>query len=291
MTRSTLVLMFLAFTTVVPSATAQSNQPPVVPLKVLQADTVYIDCSVCPRRLAVANQTAHQELLEWGRFRLQPDLKRADLIFMFSTNPYQGDYTTRDGPDKRPVYIDFTIMTIIDPHTGENLWTDWRRYGSFRVAAATRELIAELRSQMAEKIKRWTLDEILECAVTPAYRDFASLTPEQALSKSALDVERVADTPDRLAVDSPDAPEFCRKARLVVGPDNKITSLEVDVSQAETMDVADVLERADQFDFVSEKNTQSKDVSFSARSKDKGVLIQFSMEGHRTVFSRVLYSY
>ena len=83
---------------------------------------------------------------------------------------------------------------------------------------------------------------------------------------------------------SPDAPEFCRQARLVVGPDNKITALEV-------LDVGDVLERADQFDFVSGKDAQSNKVSFSARSKDKGVLIQFSMEGHRSVLSRVTYSH
>jgi len=63
------------------------------------------------------------------------------------------------------------------------------------------------------------------------------------------------------------------------------------VSEAEILDVGDILERADQFDFVSGKDAQSNKVSFSARSKDKGVLIQFSMEGHRSVLSRVTYSY
>jgi len=276
---------------VLPSANAQGDKPPLVPTKVLQADTVYIDCSICPRGLAVADKTAFLELRAWGRFRVVTNHKHADLIFMFSTNPYLGDYLTRDGPDKRPVFIDSTIMTIIDPHTGENLWTDSRRWGSWRVASATKDLIEGLRNQMEDQIQRWTLEDILKCAGTPAYLGFASLTAEEALSKSEWQVERIPDRPDRLALSSPEAPEFCRQARLVIGPDNKITALEVVASQAEVLDVGDILEKADQFDFVSGKDPQSNKVSFSARSKDKSVLIQFSMESHRSVLSRVTYSY
>lgn len=291
MTRSAFLLGFCVWAAVLPSAIAQEAKPPFVPTKILQADTVYIDCSVCPRGLAVADKTAFKELRAWGRFRVLTDHKRADLIFMFSANPYLGDYLTRDGPDKRPVFINFTIMTIIDPHTGDSLWTDSRRWGSWRVASATRDLIEELRNQMEDRVQRWTVDGILKCAGTLSYSGLASLTPEEALSKSEWRVQRIPETPDRLALSSPEAPEFCRQARLVVGPDNKITALEVLVSQAEILDVGDILERADQFDFVSGKDPQSNKVSFSARSKDKGVLIQFSMEGHRSVLSRVIYSY
>ena len=289
MKRSALLLVFCAWVTALPSAVAQSDKPPVVSKKVLQSDTIYIDCSICPRGLAVANKTALEQLREWGRFRVLADYQHADLIFMFSANPYLGDYFTRDGPDKRPVSVDFTILTIIDAHTGQNLWTDWRRYGAWRVASATKDLIAELRDQMEDKVQRWTLEDILKCKY--AYARFSSLTPEEALSKSEWHVERIPETLDRLGLSSFDTPEFCRNARLVVGPDNKITALEVVVSLAETMDIGDVLARADEFDFLSERDAESKEISFSARSKDKSVLIEYRMMGHRSVLSRVTYNY
>jgi hypothetical protein len=289
--RSAPLLVFCVWAAMLPPAIAQEDKPPLVPTKVLQSDTVYVDCSVCPRGLAVAQKTAFQALRAWGRFRVLEDHKHADLIFLFSANPYLGDYITRDGPDQRPVSIEFTIMTVIDPQTGKRLWTDWRRYGSLRVASATKDLIEELRNQMEDRVKRWTLDDILACSHTPAYLGFASLTAEEALSRSDWHVERVPDSPDRLALSSADAPEFCRQARLVVGPDNKIAAFEVVVSEAEALDVGDVLERADEFDFKSGKYAQSEKVYFSARDKIKNVRIQFSMEGHRAVLSLVTYTY
>lgn len=259
--------------------------------KIKQATSVAIDCSACPRALAKAGTTAKQELIDWKRFRIVNDPKEADLIFMFSGNPYLGDYLTRKGPDTRVVKIDVTIMTVIDPHTGQELWSDSRRWGSLRVAGATKSLIDELRSDLESEFKKWTLDDVLRCSGTPAYQPFAYATPEAALVKPELGVSRVADSTDRLGIYSASAPDFCRRAQLVIGPNNKIDGFEVVASQADTLDVADILEQADRFQFTSGKDPRTQKVYFTAQTRDKRVVIQFEVQGHRTVLSRVSYAY
>jgi len=215
------------------------------------------------------------------------------LVFLFSANPYLGDYVTRDGPDKRPVSVDFTIMTVVDPHTGENLWSDSRRWGSWRVDHATRDLIAEFRQQIEGQAKKWTLNDILMCSVSPDLAVFANLTAEQALalSKSGSGVSRIAGSPDRLTLDSPEAPDFCRQAQLVVGPDNRIVAFDVPASLADSLDLTEVLQQADRFDFAGGKDTDSNQVYFNAQSKDKKILIRFEVQGHKSVLLWVRYSY
>ena len=76
--------------------------------KIEQAKSVYIDCDACPRGMAAAWSAAFQELSDWGKYEINPDPKKADLIFIFAANPYLGDYVTRDGPDTRGVSVDIT---------------------------------------------------------------------------------------------------------------------------------------------------------------------------------------
>jgi hypothetical protein len=65
--RSALLLVFCAWAAVLPSAIAQEEKPPLVPAKVLRSDTVYIDCSVCPKGLAVSDKQAAEKVL-WLSF-------------------------------------------------------------------------------------------------------------------------------------------------------------------------------------------------------------------------------
>jgi hypothetical protein len=274
-----------------PSAAAQQEERSPALGKIKQADSVAIDCSACPRALAKAGKTAEQELLAWKRFRIVDDPKQADLVFMFSANPYLGDYLTRKGPDTRPVKIDSTIMTVIDPHTGKEMWSDSRRWGSWRVASATRDLIDELRSEMEVESKKWTVDDVFRCSGTPAYQAFAFLTPEAALTKSVAGVSRMDEAPDRLRIGSPEAPDFCRRAQLVIGSDHKIAGFEVVASESDTLDVADILEQADRFEFTSGRDPQTQKIFFTAESRDRKVLIEFEGQGHRMILSRVRYAY
>jgi hypothetical protein len=119
-----------------------------LPPKVMQAETVAIVCDACLRDMAEAKPAALKALEDWGRFEVRPNPKHVDLIFLLSANPYLGDYVTRDGPDTRPVHVDVTFMNVIDPRTGESLWGDSRQWGSWFVARATKDLMAEFREQL-----------------------------------------------------------------------------------------------------------------------------------------------
>jgi hypothetical protein len=119
------------------------------PAKVMKAKTVAIVCDACPRGMAAARLAAFERLALWGRFNVIPDPRKADLIFLFSANPYLGDYVTRDGPDKRPVAVDITYMDVLDPTTGASLWSGSQELGSWFVARATKDLIDDFREQLA----------------------------------------------------------------------------------------------------------------------------------------------
>jgi hypothetical protein len=119
-----------------------------LPPKVAEAKSVFILCDACPRGMSKAKLAAFEELEGWNRFDVLDDPNKADLIFLFSANPYLGDYVTRDGPDRRPVSVDITYMNVVDPHTGESLWGDYKQWGSMFVGKATRDLIDEFREEL-----------------------------------------------------------------------------------------------------------------------------------------------
>jgi hypothetical protein len=122
-----------------------------LPPKVIAAKTVAIYCQPCPRGLAAARRMAFEQLLDWPRFEIVPNPDKADLILMFSANPYLGDYITRERPDERRVSVDITYMTVVDPNTGDALWSDSKQSGSMLVGRATKDLIAEFRQQLEEE--------------------------------------------------------------------------------------------------------------------------------------------
>jgi len=258
---------------------------PPTPETLLAADSVAIDCDACPRDLGEAASTALEMLLSWDRFRIVQDRKKADVILLFSGNPYLGDYLTRDGEDTRPVFIDGLILTVIDPRTGKRLWADSRHWGSWRIRGATKDLIQELRTEMESQVKRWSVEDIFRCRGVAPYQKLAFATPEEALAN------RDAGGPDRLTVSSPDVPDFCRRVHLIVGPDNKILGFEVQTSHAETLDVGNVLEQADQFEFASAKDEDSQKVHFTAQTKDKKVQIEYDMQGRQSILARVRFLY
>jgi hypothetical protein len=259
--------------------------------KIKHAQSAVVDCSACPRALAKAGPAAREALASWNRFQIVDDPKQADLIFMFSGNPYLGDYLTRKGPDERPVKIDSTILTIIDSHTGAELWSDYRHWGSWRVSSATKDLIDELRSEMEVEAKKWTLDEVLACSGAPAYRPFAFSTADAALANPNGGVKRVDGEPNRLSVNLSSAPDFCRRVQLVIGHDNKINAFEVVASESDGLDVTDILAQADRFQFTSGKDAQTQRPYFIAQSRERKIRIRFDVQGRRMALSGVVYSY
>lgn len=284
-----ILLILLCVTPWAAAKTAVKRERPPLSQKIMQANTVYVDC-VCPRALGVAKPRALEQLQSWGRFDIVENLRQADLVILFSGNQYLGDLLTRDGPDKRPVFIESTIMTVIDAHTGEALWTDSRQWGSWRVASATKDLIGEFKELMAAQVRNWTLNDLLMCGVTPIYQGLNHLTPQEAM-QSDPGVARSSDNPNRLSVESPIAPEFCRKAELIVGPENKITGYVVSATRSDDLNINEVLQRGDLFDFTGGKYSNGDRVYFSAAKKDKKMLIQFHVQGHISALSSVTYYY
>ena len=116
-----------------------------------------------------------------------------------------------------------------------------------------KDLIDELRQQMEDQTARWSLNDILLCSVTPVYAGFAHLSAEEALAKSDPGAGKASGTPDHLMLTSPDAPNFCKRAQLVLSAEHRIVGFEVNTSQADDLDVNDVLEHADRFDFTGGK--------------------------------------
>jgi len=121
---------------------------PALSAKVMQAKSVYIDCDQCVRGMTKANQAAIDALVDWKRFTIVQDPQKADLVLLFSPNPYLGDYVTRKGPDTRPVRLLVTYLDVVDPHTGVSYWSDSSKEGSWRVGSATKGLIGRFRGRM-----------------------------------------------------------------------------------------------------------------------------------------------
>ncbi len=66
---------------------------------------------------------------------------------------------------------------------------------------------------------------------------------------------------------------------------------EVVASRADDLDFGEVLARADQFNISGGKYTETNQVYVLAQSKDKKLRIQFDVEGHRSLLSKVSFFY
>jgi len=94
---------------------------------------------------AVGNKALAQ-LKRWGRFQIVKDRKQADLIFILSADPYKGGYIIASGgqtgtvenghidEDRVPNYnkqapVRYVFLTVLDPKTGDTLWSDSHRWG------------------------------------------------------------------------------------------------------------------------------------------------------------------
>jgi hypothetical protein len=284
-------LMFLVAVVLWQPLRAQKRDQvrPVWP-KILQAKSAYLDCD-CRKEMAAAAPSALPELLNWGRYEVVHDRHHADLILLFSMNPYLGDYLTRDGADKRPALVDYTILSVIDGRTGELLWNDYRRRGYMLVALATQELMHEFRMAVASEIKSRTLDDLLQCGIGSVYAAFAHLTPAEVLNNPQFQGMREANARGELTIASANAPDFCKKAQLVPGADGKIIAFEVLPSAAETLDLSELLQSADRFEFSGGKDPESGKPYFIAESKDKTIRIEYTLQGRVPILTRVRYVY
>jgi hypothetical protein len=111
-------------------------------------------------------KNAVARLRKWGKFQLVADSKQADLIFLLSADPYKGGniifasgqtgsiengHVTEDPvpnynkqPPTRCAYL-----TVIDPKTGDNLWSDKHLWGGLLTGfnSVGERLVKELENQ------------------------------------------------------------------------------------------------------------------------------------------------
>jgi len=103
------------------------------------AKTVYFDNQTGAEAVGTA---ALAQLKKWRRFQVVRDMQMADLILLLSADPYKGGYiifasgqtgaVDTDGhiqQDRIPNYnrlapVRDAYLTVIDPSTGKNLWSD-----------------------------------------------------------------------------------------------------------------------------------------------------------------------
>ena len=131
------------------------------------AKTVYFDNRTGSDPVGKA---ALAQLKKWGRFQIVQDKKQADLILLLSVSAYRGGYTilasdqTGNIESNGHVQLDpvpnsgwhaparSAFLTVIDPKTGNNLWSDSHIWGGLLTGnnSAGERLVKELQKQMKQ---------------------------------------------------------------------------------------------------------------------------------------------
>ena len=162
----TCVVVFLLTNLIVPIP-AQAQRQSAKSTKILSAKTIYLDNQTGVDAVGIA---ALAQLERWRRFQVVQDKQVADLIFLLSADPYQGGYiifasgqtgtVNSDGhiqenrvPDyNRQAPVRDVYLTVIDPRSGQNLWSDSHVWGGLLTGAnsAGARLIRKLQKQIGK---------------------------------------------------------------------------------------------------------------------------------------------
>ena len=158
-----LLVVFILASLITPTS-AQAPKTPALSPRILSAKSVYLDDRT---GVAVVGDRALAQLKKWGRFRVVQDRKQADLILLLSAGAYRGGHIIMSGgqtgtmdksgnikEDPVPNYnrqapVRYAYLTVIDPKTGENLWTDSHRWGGLLTGfnSVGERLVKELENQ------------------------------------------------------------------------------------------------------------------------------------------------
>lgn len=163
--RISIHLFLLCILTSLPSPiAAQDQRHAKLPAKFLSARSVYFDDQT---GVAAVGDKALGQLKEWGRFQIVPDRRQADLIILLSAEPPNGGRIItaagqtgtvgKDGHielDRVPTFnklapVRYAYLTVIDPQTGEPLWSDSHRWGGLLTGfnSAGESLIKKLKKK------------------------------------------------------------------------------------------------------------------------------------------------
>jgi hypothetical protein len=161
-----LIVLIVVFTILaLGEVSAQRNEPSRLSPLLLAAKSVYFDNQTGTPKVG---EKALERLKKWGRFQIAQDRRRADLILLLSADPYKGGYlvfadgttgtidkTGKIDEEPTPYYnraapVRYAYLTVIDPHTGEKLWSEDARWGGLLTGfnSVGERLIAALQKQM-----------------------------------------------------------------------------------------------------------------------------------------------
>jgi hypothetical protein len=137
-------LVVFIFTNLIVPISAYAQKQLAKSPTILSAKSVYFDNQTGAEAVGTA---ALAQLKKWGRFQVVRDKQMADLILLLSADPYNGGYiifasgqtgtVDTDGhiqQDRIPNYnrlapVRDAYLTVIDPSTGKNLWSDSHVWG------------------------------------------------------------------------------------------------------------------------------------------------------------------
>ncbi len=162
----TCLVVFIVTNLIAPFSAQAQKQSAKSP-KILSAKTVYFDNQTGVDAVGIA---ALAQLEKWGRFQVVQDKKVADLIFLLSADPYQGGYIifasgqtgTMDADghiqqDRVPTYnrqapVRDAYLTVIDPRSGQTLWSDSHVWGGLLTGAnsAGARLVRKLQKRIGK---------------------------------------------------------------------------------------------------------------------------------------------
>lgn len=161
---STYLLLFTLTSSMSFPTAAQDQKYTEPPSKLLSAKSVFFDDQT---GVAAVGGKALGQLKKWGRFQIVQDRKQADLILLLSAEPPHGSQiitaggqTGRVGNDgnieldsvptfNRAAPVRYAYLTVLDPRTGEQLWSDSHRWGGLLTGfnSAGESLIHKLKKQ------------------------------------------------------------------------------------------------------------------------------------------------
>ena len=159
--------LILVLTNLIPPISAPAQKQMAKSPKILSAKTVYFDNQA---GVDAVGNAAVAQLKKWGRFQIVQDKKTADLIFLLTADPYKGGYIIfasgqtgsmdTGGPPQEDPFPDYNrqapvrdvYLSVIEPSTGQNLWSDSHIWGGLLTGAnsAGERLVQKLQKQIGK---------------------------------------------------------------------------------------------------------------------------------------------
>jgi hypothetical protein len=159
-----LVAAFVLTSLTLPIPTFGQKQP-TKSSRILSAKTVYFEDRT---GVDAVGDAAAAQLKKWRRFKIVEDKSQADLVLLLSADPYNGGYIITAGgqtgsvdtngqveEDRVPNFnrlapVRDAYLTVIDPKTGETLWSGSHAWGGLLTGAnsAGERLVKKLQKQI-----------------------------------------------------------------------------------------------------------------------------------------------